>query len=114
MPSIYPKVYDRGTDMAIISSTRDMPTDTYHITVISRERVALAFDLDCKYYYDTKTVLYLAPLEKIRSGFNKSRNMLLAFQSDQIIFSRLRDALEFLYSNNPMTVPGWKIQVALV
>jgi hypothetical protein len=77
------------------------------------KRVAFGFDLVCNYDNCTNIVIYCAPLEKIILGFNKSRNLLLAFASDQIFLCKLRDLLEFLYSGSTIAAPGWKRQVTL-
>jgi hypothetical protein len=109
--SIHPKIYDPETDVAILSSTRDMPRDVHHITVTVGERVALAFDVECKFDCATGTMVYSAPVEKLRSGFNRNRNMLAAFQSESSFLTKLQDALEFLYSTSWIT---WKVRIALI
>jgi hypothetical protein len=89
VPSIHPKIYDAETDMAILSSTRDMPRGTAHIIITVGGRVAISFDLRCETDYTAKTITYFAPLEKIAADFKKNRNMFVAFQSEEVCLSKL-------------------------
>jgi hypothetical protein len=115
VPSIHPKVYDPETNVAILSSTRDMPRDVHHVMVTVDGRVALSFDIESKLDHATKTIIYSAPVERIRSGFSRSRNMLSAFQSESAFLSKLHDALEFMYdSTSSLIKRGWKVQIVLI
>src|SRR5262249_30632929 len=113
-PALYPSAYDQETDMVILSSTRDMPDKTTHVTITIGGYLAFGFNLMYRFDEHTKTVVYCAPLEKIRSGFSRKRNMLQAFKSENVFISKLKEGVEFLLPRSSMPLPGWKIQVVFV